>query len=217
MDFETVDILFRSRQTLLQILKAKGYQTRPYEKFGPFEVECMCSNSRDANMNMTLEREVEGSAAPAKCYVRYGLPRIKNRLKSFMEKIVYTEEGELAVDPATTEIVVITMEPIGDSFHLEALKQFTVNKLRVSFFDAHTLISNPLEHVLVPKHEIVPKDEEETLLKNLRCLKKTNLPKIRFHEDIIGRLLGLMPSDIVKITRPSPSAGETVYYRVCMP
>ena len=46
---------------------------------------------------------------------------------------------------------------------------------------------------------------------------KLNLPVIRFHEDIIGRILGLIPGSIVKITRPSPSAGEYVLYRVCVP
>jgi len=213
MDFETIDILFKSRQTILQILKGKGFDTRPYEKFGPFEIEAMASKDKDVAMRMEVERK----DAPAKCRVEYALPRVKNRLKSYMERLLINDEGELNFDPATTEVIVITMEPIGDSFHLEALKQFSTNKLRISFFDAHTLISNPLEHVLVPLHELVPKEEEEGLLKQLRCTKKTNLPKIRFHEDIIGRILGLVPGDIVKITRPSPTAGEVVYYRVCTP
>ena len=216
MDFETIDVLFRSRQTILQILKAKGFNTRPYEKFGPFEIESMASSKHEVALRMDLER-AEDASAPAKFRVEYALPRVKNRLKKFVENLLFTEDGELAFDPATTEVMVITLEPIGDSFHLEALKQLTTNKLRVNFFDAHTLVSNPLEHVLVPKHEIVPKETEEELLKSLRCQKKTNLPKIRFHEDIVARLLGLNPGDIVKITRPSPTAGETVYYRVCSP
>ena len=43
-----------------------------------------------------------------------------------------------------------------------------------------------------------------------------NLPMIRFHEDIIARILGLVPGDIVKITRPSPQSGEYESYRVCV-
>ena len=219
MDFETIDILFRSRQTILQILKAKGYNTKPYEKFGPFEIESMISDKKNDCMRMNLEREVgEGSTAPAKCIVEYAIvSRVKNRLAGYVSKLITDEEtGELNIDPATTEIMVVTLEQIGDSFHAEALKQFGGKKVRISFFDAHTLISNPFEHVLVPKHELIPKESEEGLLESLRCTKKANLPKIRFHEDIIARILGLVPGDIVKITRPSPISGETVYYRVCI-
>ena len=55
------------------------------------------------------------------------------------------------------------------------------------------------------------------LLKTFNMKTKTNLPIIRFHEDIIARLLGLIPGSIVKITRPSPSAGFYTIYRVCAP
>jgi len=216
MDFETIDVLFRSRQTLLQILKAKGYNTKPYERFGPFEIESMASNDKEVTLRMDLEREGEAGAI-TKCRVEYALPKVKNRLKGYVEKLVYDEDGQPAIDAATTEVVVITLESIGDSFTAEALKVWSALKLHISFFDAHTLVSNPLEHVLVPKHEIVPTAEHEELLKKYYMKTKLNLPMIRFHEDIIGRLLGLVPGDIVKITRPSPQAGEYVVYRVCVP
>jgi DNA-directed RNA polymerase subunit H (RpoH/RPB5) len=47
--------------------------------------------------------------------------------------------------------------------------------------------------------------------------KKTQFPLNVFHQDIQARILGLVPGDIVKITRPSPSAGYYVEYRVCAP
>lgn len=218
LDFETIDVLFRSRQTLLQILAAKGYPTTPYEKFGPFEIELMASGSRGGSLQMDLEREVpEGSGIPSKCHVEYGIPRIKTRLNSFLSKLLENEEGEPAFDPATTEIIVITLEAIGDTFTAAATKAWSATKQRIAFFDAHTLVSNPLEHVLVPKHEFVPKDQHTELLKRLNCDSKLKFPMIRFHDDIIGRLLGLVPGDIVKITRPSPQSGEYVVYRVCVP
>ena len=46
---------------------------------------------------------------------------------------------------------------------------------------------------------------------------KANLPFIKFHEDMIARCMGLSIGDIVKITRSSPSAGEYVSYRICVP
>jgi DNA-directed RNA polymerase subunit H (RpoH/RPB5) len=218
MDFDTIDVLYRSRKTLLTILKAKGYNTTPYEKFGPFEVEAMAAGDREVTLRMDLEREVpEGAGIPAKCRVEYAIPKVKNRLAGFMTRLLEDEDGQPLFDPATTEIVIITLEAIGDTFTNAALQQWTNSKLRVSFFDANTLVSNPLEHVLVPKHELVPTSDHAELLKRINCTSKLNLPMIRFHQDIIGRLIGLVPGDIVKITRPSPQAGEYIVYRVCVP
>jgi DNA-directed RNA polymerase subunit H (RpoH/RPB5) len=202
----------------LSILKAKGYTTTPYERFGPFEIELMASESKEASLRMDLEREVpEGAGIPAKCRVEYAIPKVKSRLPGFMSRLLENEDGDMVFDPATTEVIIITMEPIGDTFTKAALGAWTANRLRISFFDANTLVSNPLEHVLVPKHEMVPVAEHADLLKRLNCLSKANLPQIRFHDDIIGRIIGLNPGDIVKITRPSPQSGEYVVYRVCVP
>jgi DNA-directed RNA polymerase subunit H (RpoH/RPB5) len=218
MDFDTIDVLYRSRQTLLAILKAKGYNTTPYEKFGPFEVEAMAAGDREVTLQMDLEREVPADAGiPAKCRVEYAIPKVKNRLAGFLNRLLEDEDGQPVFDPKETEIIVITLEAIGDTFTNAALQRWSSSKLRISFFDANTLVSNPLEHVLVPKHELVPMSDHAELLKRLNCTSKLNLPMIRFHQDMIGRILGIVPGDIVKITRPSPQAGEYVVYRVCVP
>jgi DNA-directed RNA polymerase subunit H (RpoH/RPB5) len=78
-------------------------------------------------------------------------------------------------------------------------------------------MSNPLDHILVPKHEIVPEEEHVELMKANYITQKGEFPIIRFHEDIIARLLGVIPGSIVKITRPSPSAGIYTTYRICAP
>jgi len=48
-------------------------------------------------------------------------------------------------------------------------------------------------------------------------LKKSQLSFIKFHEDMIARIMGLVPGDIVKIVRPSAASGTYEMYRVCMP
>ncbi|MEO9309934.1 MAG: DNA-directed RNA polymerase subunit H [Nitrososphaera sp.] len=67
------------------------------------------------------------------------------------------------------------------------------------------------DHIYVPKHEIMTKKEAEEVLKKFNC-KPTEMPLI-FSNDpaIIG--LGVKPGDMIKITRKSPTAGESVYYR----
>lgn len=69
-----------------------------------------------------------------------------------------------------------------------------------------------LNNELVPKHEILSKEEEEELLKKYNTTKK-HLPKI-LSTDPIVKLLGAKKGDIIKITRKSQLAGEYYYYRV---
>lgn len=220
MDFETVDILYRSRQTLLELQRKKGYNTKAYDKFGPFEIEKMSAGDKENALGMVLERQLpQGVNAPAKCHIEYALPKVKNRLAGFLSKLVASLEGdeEGQSNLSAIEVIVITMEPIGDTFHTAALNQYNLRKLRISFFDARTLATNPLEHVLVPLHEVVPESEHAELLIKYNMKSKLNLPMIKFHEDIVGRIIGLVPGSIVKITRPSLQAGEYIVYRVCVP
>jgi DNA-directed RNA polymerase subunit H len=67
------------------------------------------------------------------------------------------------------------------------------------------------DHVYVPKHEIITKKEAEDVLKKFNC-KPTELPLIFVNDPaIIG--LGVKPGDMIKITRKSATAGESIYYR----
>ena len=146
------------------------------------------------------------------------MPRLKNRLAGFLSRLEGDDDAdENRIDPLTTELMIITIEQIGDSFHTAAWTKWSGQGLRISFFDARTLVSNPLEHIAVPKHELVPQSEHAELLKKHNLKTKLNLPMIKFHDDIIGRILGIVPGDIVKITRPSSSAGEYIVYRICVP
>ena len=67
------------------------------------------------------------------------------------------------------------------------------------------------DHVSGPTHEIISKAEAEEVLKKYNC-KPTELPLIFVNDPaILG--LGVKPGDMIKITRKSPTAGESLYYR----
>ena len=66
-------------------------------------------------------------------------------------------------------------------------------------------------HMLVPKHEIITKEEAEQVLEKYHC-KAVELPLIFANDPaIVG--LGVKPGDTIKITRKSATAGESFYYR----
>ena len=67
------------------------------------------------------------------------------------------------------------------------------------------------DHVFVPKHEILAKKEAEQVLENFNC-NPTDLPFIFVNDPaILG--LGVKPGDMIKISRKSGTAGESIYYR----
>jgi len=68
-----------------------------------------------------------------------------------------------------------------------------------------------LKHAYVPKHEILPKKEADEILIKYNA-KHAQLPFI-FLSDPALRELGAKPGDVIKITRKSPTAGESIYYR----
>ena len=219
MNYEIIDVLYRSRITLLEHLDNSGYDTTPYSKFSPKEVAEMVKAGPIAGappaLAMELLRKEGGKTEYSKSIVVYTIGKIKQKLSAFTKKLIDPEEA--GFDPKTTELIIVTLEPIAPNFHIMAYECWMKHdNTKVRYFQAASIINNPLKHILVPKHEKVPVEEEESLLKGMYAT-KLQLPLIRFHEDPIARMLGLVPKDIVRIIRPSLTAGENIGYRVCVP
>ena len=66
-------------------------------------------------------------------------------------------------------------------------------------------------HAYQPKHEILSKKDAEEILKNYNT-KPSQLPYIMISDKALEDL-DVRPGDVIKITRKSPTAGESVYYR----
>ncbi len=69
-----------------------------------------------------------------------------------------------------------------------------------------------LSHVLMPKHEVLSDEQKAEVLKTFN-VRNDQLPKI-FSTDLAISHLKSKDGDVIKITRKSPTAGTTAYYRV---
>lgn len=69
-----------------------------------------------------------------------------------------------------------------------------------------------LNHQLVPKHEILPFKEKRKVLKRFK-IENEKLPKILASDPVV-KTINAKPGDVLKITRKSSTAGESVYYRI---
>jgi len=211
-NFVLIDNIYRSRMTLLDILENRGYNVEKYRKFSPAEA----ADAIDSYASLSFKVFKKDNEAHV-CDVRYINPS-RQKLDTLFDDI------EDDVSENTEVIIMMSTLPLGDAHHLAATKQYVKSKenggkrkLRVSFFNISRIVINPLNHVLVPKHEIVSPDFHKELMASLYANTKSAFPEIKFHIDPIARCIGAVPGDIVKITRHSPASGVSIMYRVCAP
>jgi DNA-directed RNA polymerase subunit H len=212
-NFVFIDNIYRSRMTLLDILEERGYEVDKYRKFSPAEATAAAPNFTSLSFKVNKKNDES-----KQCDVRYANVG-RQKLETFFNDIS-DEESE------NMEVVVMIPGVVTDVHHIIALKQYSKlkenkdnerRKLRVSFFSISMLVVNPLHHVLVPKHELVPNEKHKELMDSMYITSKSKFPEIKFHVDPIARCIGAVPGDIIKITRYSASAGESIIYRVCSP
>ena len=68
------------------------------------------------------------------------------------------------------------------------------------------------DHMLVPKHQKLSEKDKKTLLEKY-SIEQKDLPKI-FINDPAVQDIDVKPGDVIKVTRTSPTAGNSTYYRV---
>uniref|UniRef100_A0A7S1ZQK9 RNA polymerase subunit H/Rpb5 C-terminal domain-containing protein n=1 Tax=Trieres chinensis TaxID=1514140 RepID=A0A7S1ZQK9_TRICV len=98
-------------------------------------------------------------------------------------------------------------------FAKQAVQEMS-DSFRIEHFKEAELLVDITEHKLVPEHQVLSQNEKQELLKRYR-LKETQLPRIQTN-DPVARYYGMKRGHVVKIIRPSETAGRYVTYRICM-
>jgi DNA-directed RNA polymerase subunit H len=198
--------IYKSRKYLLELLEEQKYDISNYENFSINEVDAMTTNSQ---LDMLLHREEDDSFV----YVNYVKKLSADTLERLVEDL-FEIEMVLKDKKKDQIIMILDNEP----------NQTTIDKIKYIFdkdgyfiipYNIARLQFNILKHVLVPKAVVLKEDEVNTLFKTFNLTSTENLPEIsRFDPQAMA--IGIRPGQILKLQRKSPTAMNSLYYRVCV-
>uniref|UniRef100_A0A7S1SMF5 DNA-directed RNA polymerases I, II, and III subunit RPABC1 n=1 Tax=Tetraselmis chuii TaxID=63592 RepID=A0A7S1SMF5_9CHLO len=195
--------LFRIRRTCLQMLRDRGYLVSEAElnqskenftdKFGdePLrdQLTILVCKQEDPTDQIFVFFPDE---------VKIGVSTIKTYFNRMKDEAVHRA---VMVMPGTlTSFAKTSLQDISSKYHIE---QFKENELLV----------NITQHVLVPEHRLLTAEEKRALLNRYK-VSDTQLPRIQV-ADPVARYYGLQRGQVVRIVRPSETAGRYVTYRLC--
>ena len=208
-----VSMIYKSRTTLLELLREQNYDVGDYENFGVNEIHAMYTN-KDApkQLDMICSSNKE-TTKRKKVYVKYHLGktlRVEN-IQDYVDDLFHIEK---ILDNKTDTLIIVIKQEINQTL-MNILNEFLdKNKVFIIIFTLERLLFNILQHQYVPKHTILNEDEKTEVLKKFNIINVKQLPDIsRF--DPVAQAIGMRPGDICCIERPSKTAIISKYYRYC--
>ncbi|KAK9835528.1 hypothetical protein WJX74_002400 [Apatococcus lobatus] len=202
MDLQTK--LFRIRKTCMELLSDRGYLMLP----------------EDVNMSKEDFAQKYGDQ-PRRDDLTFIVPKRDDPTEQIF--IFFPEEAKVGVKTlkvylermkesnATRAILVVQSNLTAFGKNILATFQ---PKYIVEVFNEQELLINITKHVLVPEHRILTPEEKKILLERYK-VKDTQLPRIQF-SDPVARYYGMSRGQVVRIVRPSETAGRYVTYRLCL-
>ncbi|WMV20538.1 hypothetical protein MTR67_013923 [Solanum verrucosum] len=136
------------------------------------------------------------------------LSRLFRVRKTLMEML--SDRGYLVGDFEINMSKYEFLQKYGENMKREDLVLQKAKRNNSSDQEAEMLV-NIKNHVLIPEHQTLTPEEKKTLLERY-TVKETQLPRIQI-TDPIARYYGLKRGQVVKIIRPSETAGRYVTYR----
>ncbi|ACO66413.1 predicted protein [Micromonas commoda] len=197
--------LFRIRKTVCKMLNARGYLVAQAEldrDKDSFTEEFGEDPRRDA---LTLQFDLRED--PTQHIFVFFPDEEKVGVKTIKE---YAKRMK---DEQVNRAIIVVQQSL-TPFARQSLLECQAQKFYIEQFQEAELLVNITDHVLVPEH-ILLSDEQKRVLLDRYKVKETQLPRIQMH-DPVARYFGMRRGQVVRIIRPSETAGRYVTYRLCV-
>jgi len=196
--------MYRARKTVLEMLRDRGYmvdQADIDQSEDDFAEKFGVSPQRDQLTLLVQKRDDPTEMI----FVFWPIdPKVGVKpIKRFMERM--NEE--------TVKRALLVVQQNLTAFARQALAEIQQSEgLTIEQFQESELLVNITQHVLVPQHMVLTREEKTILLQRYK-MKESQLPRIQL-SDPVARYYGLSRGQVVKIIRPSETAGKYVTYRL---
>ena len=203
--------IYKSRNILLEILKNRGYNVDDYTDFSVTEVQAMYNNKE---LDMLLEHSTQKNSNDEnkKLYVKYHLTtRLgSSHIYDYVDDLFDIEEVLTSED----DLIIISKDKTNQTIRDLVEQLFIKDKKFVNIYNFHDYLFNVLDHEMQPIFRILSKDEKQEIMKRYNIVKDKEFPDIsRF--DPVSQAIGVRPGQLIEITRSSPTAVKSLYYRIC--
>ena len=206
--------IFKSRNIVLNQLERRGFDIDDYSNFSLNEINTLHTNNQ-LDMLLSTNNEEEKSK---KVYVKYHLSGklTKSNIYDYIEDLHNIEdEDEKTVLSDSDDLIIIIKDKVNQTL-INFIKQlYHKDKKFISIFNIHRYLFNILDHVMVPNHIKLSEEEKAEVTKEFNIMNKNQWPEISMI-DPVAQAIGLRPDDLCKIIRNSPTASQTIYYRLCI-
>mgnify|MGYP001156691666 CR=1 FL=1 len=199
-----IQIIFKSRNILLELLEEQDYNISNYSGSSINEVNSMYQNKQ---MDMLLEKSEK------KTYVKYHLGKSlkKNNIEDYIEDLIHLDN---ILEKKDDIIIIVKDEP--NSSLIDVINNLWLqDSIYVNVINIKRLQYNILQHTLVPKHRILSEDEAINFKKKFNITNDSQIPDIsRFSP--VSQVIGIRPGQICEITRNSKTAINSLFWRICI-
>eukprot|EP00743_Colponemidia_sp_Colp-15_P001986 GILK01002159.1.p1 GENE.GILK01002159.1~~GILK01002159.1.p1 ORF type:complete len:225 (+),score=34.54 GILK01002159.1:69-677(+) len=199
---DDVSRLFRIRKTILQMLAARHYivsQSMLDVTLDAFREKYNENPTRESLM-ILVEKKDDPTDQMFVFFpedAKVGVKPIRRYCEKMEEHRV--QRAIIVVQQGMTPVAKQALAEMAPKFILE-------------HFQESEVLVNITEHELVPDHILLTPEEKKMILDRYK-VKETQLPRIQV-VDPVARYMGLRRGDVVKIVRPSETAGRYVTYRL---
>jgi len=204
--------IYKSRVNVISLMNVLGYNVSEYENFSINEVNSMYQNKQ---LDMLLEKDKENpdTGRKGKVYILYYLEKTlrHTNIQEFIDDLFNLEETLTKEDV----LFIIAKDEMNDTLQSHLKYLWETDKLFIIVQGIKRLQFNIHDHTLVPPHRVMDKDEVLKIKNKYNITNDSQFPEIsRF--DPVAQAICLRPGEVCEIIRPSKTAIQAKYYRMCI-